>query len=380
MKIADKKYKIQDPWWTYLPSSYWNQVNRGSVNELAHMPLLENALLKSGEPITQGGIEGNLINYNDFFNECKQLNGTIVIQGLDPDDNLSSATMAFEQGFASFAIGSNNWASFYYSIADIKLATKINKLCKKYFTPRALSRNIYVITYSNGRCQLTDIGKAALPLERNNYCEKVLLEYDFITNDLKSSAPSGRITIIEGVPGSGKTFLVRGLLNDAPSCTCVIVPASMLSELAGPNLISVLLDAKKCGGSEYPILLIIEDGDMAIIKRDAGNMNTITSLLNFGDGMLGGLMDLRIVITTNAIRLDIDDAIKRPGRLSGTISVNNLTIIHANEILSRLLNKQIVVYEDRDKPTLADVYKKARQLGWVSNITTGYSSPNLVNY
>jgi hypothetical protein len=387
--------KNSNSWWANKPNSFWDRVTHSGPNDFAKAQLIKDALSESGEPINSGGGEGYLTDSKAFLDKVREMNGKSIMRMVDwdydpeNDDEVSSrnVTLAFDRGFASLQMSANNWVRLHYFVADLELAKKMAQLIKTYLKPRAESRNIYVITFGGGGCELTDIGKAALPLIRENYSDKVLNEYDHIITDLKSDAPSGRITLLSGEPGTGKTFLVRGILHDAPNSTCVIVPAGMIAQLAGPNLISVLLEAKDCGGSEYPILLIIEDGDMAIIKRDAGNMDTITSLLNFGDGMLGGLMDLRIVITTNATKLDIDDAIKRPGRLSGKINVETLGSAHADEILGRLLERPIDSrasdsdaillrpegFGDRN-PTLAEVYKKAREMGWKPDPKSGYSS------
>ena len=278
----------------------------------------------------------------------------------------------------------NEYASINYEICDENFYKKINAL-EKHFVPRVDSNNVYVITNGLSGPELTSIGKAALELERDNYTSEVLDSFDNIITDLRSDRPAGRIIILEGKPGTGKTFLVRAVLHEAPKSTCVIVPASMLSQLAGPQLISILLSAKQCGGNNYPVILLIEDGDIAILKRDVGNINILTSLLNFGDGLLGGLIDLRVIITTNAKKIEIDDAIKRPGRLSGTISVDALSPEKANSILLRLLNeaniKEGLVYEGNKlkvsepfeyRTTLAEIYNKAKSLGWKPSESSSY--------
>jgi hypothetical protein len=380
--------KNETCWWDSITgekeNKFWERVDRSSPSDFAKAILLKDALDGRGEPINTGNLSGYLKKKEEFISALKELGGREVLRSVDDDWDYDSEedcvswnfVLAFNRGFANVSVSSNGWAKIMYNIADLELTQKLIVLGKKYFKPRTESRNIYVITVGSNGFELTDIGKAALPLERGNYTEKVLHDFDTIIGDFKSDTPAGRISIIEGSPGTGKTFLVRGLLDEAPKSTCVIVPAGMLSDLAGPHLISVLLEAKDTGGAEFPIILIIEDGDMAIISRDAGNMSTITSLLNFGDGMLGSLIDLRIVITTNAKRLDIDEAIKRPGRLSAILKVDSLYDDDANKVLARVLKTTVGTlkkpYRDGQAPTLAEVYMRAREFGWKPEPKTSY--------
>jgi hypothetical protein len=54
-----------------------------------------------------------------------------------------------------------------------------------------------------------------------------------------------------------------------------------------------------------PILFIIEDADDCLVPRGSGNVSTISSLLNYTDGIFGSMLDLRIIATTNAEKMEI---------------------------------------------------------------------------
>lgn len=227
----------------------------------------------------------------------------------------------------------------------------------------------------NGNLQLTRIGYAGENLERGNYKDDILKDHDYVINDLKSDNPSGRITILDGPAGSGKTFLTRAILTEVPDAMFVLVPPSMVSSLGGPDLLPLLLRNKEDYQKTGPTILILEDADECLVPRAADNMGSISSILNLGDGIFGSLFDIRIIATTNAKKAEMDPAIIRAGRLSKHIHIGHLNYDEANKIYQRLLpGKDLPKPESHksefrpakeDKITLAEVYKAARDNGWI---------------
>jgi len=143
----------------------------------------------------------------------------------------------------------------------------------------------------------------------------------------------------------------------------VLIPPDMLTSLAGPELLPLLMNNKMAYNTAGPLILVLEDADRCLVKRDGDNMNSIQSLLNLSDGILGSLLDLRIIATTNASKLEIEEAILRPGRLSQRIEVDALNKDEANNLFNKLIpaNKS---FKFKDKATLATVYSLARKAGW----------------
>lgn len=267
---------------------------------------------------------------------------------------------------------------------DIQLLTRDQKLfdsVKEYFKDLKVVNTdnrgfvFSIVRNQEGHLQFTRLGVAGVPLEKKNYTEKVISDYEFIVQDLKSKTPSGRVSILEGIPGSGKTFIVRGLLMDVEQAMFVIIPASTVPSLAGPELLPMLLKHKESYGDNGPIILILEDADQCLVPRQSDNISSISSLLNLGDGILGSLLDIRIIATTNAKQEKMDQAILRPGRLSKRIEVNALPFDQANSIFQRLVEKDIQL-PSKEKTigfrtlggnstyTLAEIYGFARENGW----------------
>lgn len=201
------------------------------------------------------------------------------------------------------------------------------------------------------------LGVAGKPLERGNYTDEVLSSFDRAIHDLMSPDPLGRLVIIEGKPGTGKTFLVRGLIYEARELKHYLLPPNMVQQLGTPEFIPLLLEMAQ-QKEDGPAVFILEDADQCLVPRGADNMSAISSMLNLTDGILGRLVDIRLVLTTNASKVDMDQALLRTGRISSFMTVNELTADRANEVYHRLADKNRE--EPYVKPTiLADVYYHA---------------------
>jgi SpoVK/Ycf46/Vps4 family AAA+-type ATPase len=210
-----------------------------------------------------------------------------------------------------------------------------------------------------------NLGTASVKLERENYADDVLKVYDNVVTDLTSVSPSGRLSIFDGPPGTGKTFLIRGILEVVEDAMFVLVPPEMMNMLASPELIPLLIRKKASSDVDGPVVFILEDGDNVLVPRKKENLSLISSLLNFSSGILGSMLDIRVITTTNSPKVDIDPALMRAGRLSDHITVGHLDDKQADEILSRLLGKKSKMpHKSEGQNVLADVYKEARKHGW----------------
>lgn len=215
---------------------------------------------------------------------------------------------------------------------------------------------VSVLTSGMDGFYLTPIGTLDAPLVRENYTQEVVDGFDFAINDLKSSNPFGRLVIVNGPPGTGKTYLIRGLINELENNTIVLIPPKLIAEIDGPSLLPTFIHHKK--RNQRPITLIIEDADACLAPRMNDNISSISSLLNHTDGILGTLLDLKIIATTNQDHIAFDEALTRAGRLSRHIEVNELSAEKANEVYKRLTEDEEHSY---DRPTiLADVYADAK--------------------
>lgn len=254
--------------------------------------------------------------------------------------------------------------SGYFTNSD--LFKQMSRMADKYeVIPEPVKEPGYVYAVVKdvlGNLQLHNIGLAGITLQEANYPESVVKQYNLALEDFRNSSPAGRVVILEGVPGSGKTHLVRSFLTDADDATFVLIPPDMITELSGPTFLPLLISS--CSNTDNPVVLVLEDADRCLVARDDKNMNAIQALLNLSDGILGSMLDIRILATTNATKLDLEPAILRPGRLSQRIEINQLSAKETKKCWESLLPNVSLPSSMKGKHTLAEIYLEARNHGW----------------
>lgn len=337
---------------------------------------------RTGRMVHRCAIQGMIHSKEDklaMIAELKAMGGRSIFDYYSDEQLLSdekfletSPTLVWPEMMADMSLYSDGKIRSTVSLLSLNFEQlrRATKSVRKYVKPNAKEKgSIYAVMPSGTGYEIRRVGQLGKELERGNYSEEVLKKYDFAVRDLQSPDPRGRMVILSGKQGTGKSHLVYAMLAALDSATVVMIPTAMVRELSGPVMLDVLLRGRSQLSMVGPMVFLVEDGDGVIVQRRAENMSDIAGVLNATDGPIGRLLDGRLIVTTNAQDLEIDPAVKRNGRLSVALHVGPLPIEKAIQVYKRLMpdtpdDKLPLALRGVSEVTLGDVYSAAWDAGW----------------
>jgi len=184
-----------------------------------------------------------------------------------------------------------------------------------------------------------------------NYGKPFLKAHDHILDNLQNKK-SG-LYVFHGPPGTGKTSYIKYLTTLIDNRKFIFVPNTMVAELFSPKLVDKLYSFKNS-------VLVLEDAEVCVFKRDGNNNALVSGILNITDGLLKDLLNIAIIVTFNAADVkELDTALLRKGRLK---------VMHKFDVLAQEDAKKLATHLKKKKPvtgplSLADIYNLDEETG-----------------
>jgi hypothetical protein len=194
-----------------------------------------------------------------------------------------------------------------------------------------------------------------------NYGKK-FLEVDKTIQERLIEKPNG-LFMFHGMPGTGKTTYIKYLASKIKR-DFIYIPTTMIENFTSdPNCLHTLIQKPNS-------VIILEDAEKAILKRHGDGMDSsaVSSLLNLSDGILSDILKTSVIVTYNCPKQDIDDALKRKGRLQAEYEFNALSVEDAKKLAKSLKYPKKFIEEKITEPlSISDIYNLEKEVDLYGN-------------
>jgi len=179
--------------------------------------------------------------------------------------------------------------------------------------------------------------------------------YDNIIDKIKTEDKG--LYMFHGEPGTGKSNLIRHIISELNDCDdinrIIYLTPEIVSAIEDPSFIKFI--------SAYPgSIIIVEDADEAIKSREQQG-RVVKTLLNLTDGMLSDCLQMKVILTFNMDKNNIDKALLRKGRLSRIHEFRKLTYTETLKLVE-VLGLDPNKFENKEY-TLTDIYNIDEETG-----------------
>ena len=171
------------------------------------------------------------------------------------------------------------------------------------------------------------------------------LPYDDMNKVIRSDKAG--LIMFYGIPGTGKTSLVKSLINDNRDTNFIFVDTSVCESISDGLFLDFLQDNKNS-------VIVFEDCEKLLFSRDEAINESIGTILNLTDGIIAESMKIKFICTFNCDLDKVDKALMRKGRLSIGYEFKKLS-----------LEKTRAIYPDaKEEMTLAEAHNHLEDNGY----------------
>lgn len=235
----------------------------------------------------------------------------------------------------------------------------LKKLGNEFFSKKNAG-HVYAATVTFSGLEPRRLGSISHELVRANYTQEMLDDLDKIIENINNPEPFGRLTILTGQPGSGKTHMIEEIIRRTEDSVALMLSPEQVSALSGPAYISLL--TRDYESSRF--LLVIEDGG-TLIQSKGEKATEMQAMLNYSDGILGKMLNVQIVVTSNTDYIDVDPAIQRGGRLFKHVHYQGipfgLAVQRYNELTDTQDGEVSLKHLEGQTVTLSELYGCVKQ-------------------
>ena len=151
------------------------------------------------------------------------------------------------------------------------------------------------------------------------------------------------LMLFYGDPGTGKSSLIKHFISKYEDKDFIFMDGELLVNASKEKLMAYFLECQDT-------IFILEDCEKALLNREHNYNPVMSILLNLTDGIIGDVLNIKLICTFNTALSNIDKALLRKGRLSLKYEFKKL----AKEKCRTLVNDDTI----NEDMSLADLYNR----------------------